>query len=494
MPGQGKDAERFAAWVERGRPPRSADAELARELEIAARLREAGPSMDPTAEEKARARRRLMARLAAEGAGHPGVPAEPSSTMRPTLPITDDHERVTPRRRVSTFRDESATEVTARIDPVPPVDTEHDDYGDARYDGPYGTVDEREYDGTGVSGHVVTGARRGRREGRHTIPSRPGRFGGSSRPGSTKHSAVKRALVTSSAALLAIIALSGAGMFASRNALPGESLYGIKRVAESAGTALTFDDAAKAARNLELASTRLGEVQQLTQQQSTPVDPQLVQQAIAEFDSSADAGSSFILTEDEAHDPAKLAELRGWAIDQAKKLTALKPLLPASSQADADKSVALLRKLAARAAALQQRNGCDSVTSGRSDGIGPIPAQGSCTQSTDGDEASSESDPSTSAGRSSGSGATSGDTTSGPSSSAPSTTSTDGGLLGGLLGTPSTTGSAPSSASDPTSESGRSSSTTTTTTTKAPVNIPLPLPVPITIPPLLPGGSGITIG
>ncbi len=60
-----------------------------------------------------------------------------------------------------------------------------------------------------------------------------------------------------------LVALAGAGILASRDALPGDGLYGVKRAAESAGLALTFDERPSARRHLELASTRLGEVEQL---------------------------------------------------------------------------------------------------------------------------------------------------------------------------------------------------------------------------------------
>ena len=58
-------AERFAAAVDGG-PHGGADPELARELEIVNLLARQGAAYDPDAEERARARRRLLAALAEE--------------------------------------------------------------------------------------------------------------------------------------------------------------------------------------------------------------------------------------------------------------------------------------------------------------------------------------------------------------------------------------------------------------------------------------------
>ena len=54
--GQGEE-ERFAAAVEQGTPPGAVgDDELARELELVAVLRAAGPALDPAPNARARAR------------------------------------------------------------------------------------------------------------------------------------------------------------------------------------------------------------------------------------------------------------------------------------------------------------------------------------------------------------------------------------------------------------------------------------------------------
>ncbi len=479
--GRGNDAERFAAALEQGRSPRyGSDAELSHELEIVAMLRASGSAYAPDPDAKARARARVLAALASEnGAGELAPTA-----MEMTLPISDSRLAPTPRNRVDALRDqESAAEITSRIAPIT------DDY-DPEYAAEYDEVEYDEYEADEIvaevddepvsTAHTPVRTRSGRRTGRHKMPSRPASVDGSSRPRRRGRSPLRRVAVTASFALLALVVAAGGGMFASRDALPGDSLYGVKRVAESAGTALTFDDAARAARHLELASTRLNEVEQLVDEKRTaPADPTLVSDAILDFDSSTGEGSTLILTEDEAHDPARLADLQAWAAEQVSRLSTLRSGLPAPAQAEVDHSIDLLDKLRLRAAELEDRAPCEDVTSGRSDAVGPIPATSDCEPAVSDDDTSSSARPTRKGGAPS----------SGSSpSDEPSTTPE--GLLPGLLDGGSTSPSASSDDEDSTD------GTSAPPTSSSAITVPLPLPLlpPINLPPLLPGGRGITIG
>ena len=479
--GRGNDAERFAAALEQGRSPRyGSDAELSHELEIVAMLRASGSAYAPDPDAKARSRARVLAALAAEnGAGELAPTA-----MEMTLPISDSRLAPTPRNRADALRDqESPAEITSRIAPIT------DDY-DPEYDAEYDEADYDEYESDEFAAevddepvstaHAPVRTRSGRRTGRHKMPSRPASVDGSTRPRRRGRSPLRRVAVTASFALLALVVAAGGGMFASRDALPGDSLYGVKRVAESAGTALTFDDAARAARHLELASTRLNEVEQLVDEKRTaPADPTLVSDAILDFDSSTGEGSTLILTEDEAHDPARLADLQAWAAEQVSRLSTLRSGLPAPAQAEVDHSIDLLDKLRLRAAELEDRAPCEDVTSGHSDAVGPIPATSDCEPAV-----SDDGDTSSSARPTRKGGAPSSDAT---PSDGPSTTPE--GLLPGLLDG----STSPSASSD---DEDSTDGTSAPPTSSSSINVPLPLPLlpPINLPPLLPGGRGITIG
>jgi len=480
--GRGNDAERFAAALEEGRSPGyGADAELSHELEIVAMLRASGSAYAPAPDAKARARARVLAALAAQN----GAAEHAPTAMEMTLPISDSRLAPTPRNRADALRDqETAAEITSRI---APISDEYDAGFEAEYDeyeaDEIAAAAHAEADDEPVStAHSPVRTRSGRRTGRHKMPSRPASVDGSSRPRRHARSGLRRVAVTASFALLALVVAAGGGMFASRDALPGDTLYGVKRVAESAGTALTFDDAARAARHLELASTRLNEVEQLVDDKGTEqADPTLLSGAILDFDSSTGEGSDLILTEDEAHDPARLADLQAWAAEQVSRLSTLRSGLPTSAQTEVDHSIELLDKLRQRAAELEDRAPCEDVTSGRSDDVGPIPATSDCEPavSDDDDDTSSPARPSRKGGA--------------PSSDADpsdSPSTTPDGLLPGLLDG----STSPSASSDDEDSTDSTSSVPPTSSSAITVPLPLPLLPPINLPPLLPGGRGITIG
>lgn len=457
-------AELFAAAVEQGRPPRHSDAELARDLDVVAMLRRSGAALDPDPAAKARAKQRLMAALAAGDA-----PAG---------------------------RPERDTEITARIAPLTAAvahDTGRTDPG----------IDDTRFDGEDGPRHGV-GTRRARRSGRHTMPTRPARSARSARP--VRRSALRRAVMAGSAALLAAVALAGTGAFASRNALPGDGLYGVKRAAESAGIALTFDDDTRASRHLELATTRLGEVERLVdQKRTTQADPALVQDAITDFDSAADAGSRLMLTDQDAHDPKRLAELQRWASDQVSRLSAMRSGLPESAQPDADRAIDQLDKLLSRSATLEDRATCSDVTSGAADEVGPLPARTPC--STSPSPTGTTAAPGTTDGTTTAPGEDA-TTRARPSSSAPSSTSggpaatNPAGPLGGVVGTDPTPGldtpAAPTDLLpvDPSAPAGSVPGTSAGGSGPSQVSVPLSVPLlpPITLPALAPGVPSITIG
>ena len=87
-PAGGGDAERLAAAIEQGTPPRSVgDAELARDLEIVAMLRSRSAAFDPHPGDRARAKQRLMAALAQSGDGS-GPPSAAQLSKSPGWPRT----------------------------------------------------------------------------------------------------------------------------------------------------------------------------------------------------------------------------------------------------------------------------------------------------------------------------------------------------------------------------------------------------------------------
>lgn len=455
----GWDAERFAEAIEQGRTPGSvADPGLARDLEIVAVLRSAGEAYAPRPAEKALARQRLMAMLAQPA-------AETTAPLGHLVPSA-----------AGTAGDAPTTVIPAVTAVAPAADL----------------PDAEEPDG-----ELVPVGRAGRRVGRHTMPgrvsSRPaGRARGGAR--SAARGLRRRVLVAGAAALVAIVAVAGGGILTSRNALPGDALYAVKRVAESAGLAMTFDKSARAHRHLELAATRLDEVAQLVKKDPAvpTADPQLVQSAIQDFDTSTGDGSRSLMNTDDAGGAAALGDLRAWAGEQAARLSILRSALPSSAVPGADNSISLLDRLLGRTEALSDRSDCAQVTSGTVDDLGPLPATGICSPRPATPDATTGNGGTE--GRADGTGpATTGPATTGPSTSAPSDVRGDSSTTPGIgdpgqglvsvPGIPGTATGLPSSSPKGAPSGGNIS-----------VPVPLPLLPPISLPPLLPGQPGVTIG
>src|SRR6476469_9575742 len=224
MPAGWGEEERFAAAMECGTPSVGDDGSdgLARELEIAALLRSAGPALSPAPAAKARAKQRLMAAFAEEhGAGHADDTGPIPVTTSVALAERPQGRHAEP------------TPLRARAG--------------GRHAFPEAPSDEREAE-TDLGPTV--------RRLRRTRPERGGH---------------RRAALLGAAAAAALVALAGTGTFSSRDALPGDPMYGVKRVAESTGYALTFGEQAKARRHLEQAQRRLDEVEGLVARGRTPV-------------------------------------------------------------------------------------------------------------------------------------------------------------------------------------------------------------------------------
>ena len=453
--GQGKDAERFAAAVESGTPfDATDDAELARELEIVAMLRSRGTAFAPDAETKARAKQRLMAVLAAEQGGPRPVP-------RPAAAPPAAAELTAPLGRLVEHDDVDPTADTTLMAPIT-ADAETDAGTDS---------------GTAVEPIPLHGGRAGR-GARHSLGGRT-----RSRSRSARRTAAtglpRRMVLVSSAAAVTLLALTGGGVLASRDALPGDTLYPVKRVAESAGLVLTFDESSRALRHLEIAATRLAEVEQLARSSQAAPAPEVYTTAMHDFDASTDEGSKLLLSAAEADKASTAADdLRKWAVEQSDRLTELQPALPAA--ADADASQELLERLLGQTGGLDpdtkcEDGDCDSRrTSGESTSE---PDATEDTTSTPDDEDSSDARE-----------------TDKPSRTPDETTDRGNPQLLPDLGPNRDEDEEPSGTASKDDDGKSDSDSGEGDGEGGNVSVPLPLLPPVTLPPLLPGMPGITIG
>jgi hypothetical protein len=341
--GAGRDSERFAAAVDFGAdavPP--GDDLLLRELDVVALLRQSKTAMSPSADASARMRARVMAAAATM------LPEQGSAPAAPTGVTSNVTTNVTTNVNEQSFGDAPTTFTT----PVISDDTELLEVEDAGTDGPNRT-------------NVFA---IGKARGRHRFPN-------------TAPSPQRRGLLgISAAAALMVLAVTGGGAMFSQGALPGDSLYGVKQTTESALVGLTPGQGNKAQRQLDYAATRIDEVQQLNSAQ-VPADNRGadISQALQGFNEQTASGSRLWLASAGSGNSAELGTLANWAQTQSQKLSAMRSSMPASAQPDADHSLRILEDLRTRATSLSNRQGCDKVTSGDSDQLGPLPAKGACS-------------------------------------------------------------------------------------------------------------------
>lgn len=324
--GDGQGRERFAAAVERGLSAAPMDdPELGRELELVALLKESRAALAPDPEASARMRAKVMAAAA---------------TMLPQQDAASG-------------------------------DNASDDHADTLVDTPAVTAETSGAPGTDTEGDEKTNVVPiGRRRGRHRFPRETAR----PRP----H---RRAQLTITAAAgVIVLAITGGGAMFSQDALPGDSLYGVKQATESALVGVTPGQGNKAQRQLDYAASRIDEVRQLNSGNTPPADRGAdISQALKGFNDQTAAGSRMWLSSAGTGNSAELGALANWAQTQSQKLKSLRSSMPTNAQPDADHSLRMLEDLRTRAQSLSNRQGCDKVTSGESDQLGPLPAKGSCT-------------------------------------------------------------------------------------------------------------------
>ncbi|HET9143651.1 DUF5667 domain-containing protein, partial [Actinophytocola sp.] len=285
-----------------------------------------------------------------------------------------------------------------------------------------------------------------------------------------------RFAIAAVALLALVLSLAGMSLLLARDALPGDTLYGVKRTAEAASLGLTFGDESKAVKHLEFAAARVAEIETLARRYTDPSDAPVgaFLTALSDFDNDAAAGSRQMIALATRDDGRQLEALRDWARQQATRLQAVTAGLPAPARNRAGVSLALLTRIAERADALLARMPCYQVTTGSFDEIGALPATGICERVP-------------SAG---GTGPTGGATGAPPGPSALPT------AVPGAPQQPAPTAPLPGVPVPPTPGAPTNPAPGATPGLPVPnptLSVPLPLP-PIEVPPVLPGLPGVRLG
>lgn len=189
-----------------------------------------------------------------------------------------------------------------------------------------------------------------------------------------------RLLVAAAAALCVLMSLSGMSLLLSRDAMPGDALYAVKRSTESAELGLTFGEEPKAFKHLEFAASRVNEIQVMATQDdgsgSSGTSPFIA--TLDDFESDTKAATRLLTELAVQGEFGLLSSLIGWTTQQEQALETVRATLPAEASDRVAGTLRLLDRVQQRAVALQSRAGCQNVTSGTSDELGPIPAEDSC--------------------------------------------------------------------------------------------------------------------
>jgi hypothetical protein len=173
------------------------------------------------------------------------------------------------------------------------------------------------------------------------------------------------------AAVLVLIALASMTVVFSRGALPGDSLYGVKRASEDAELQFARGDEARGWKYLGLARTRAQEVNDLTGRQVTAT---VFTSTLSVMDQQTTEGVRLLNGVGAGRgDDALLSREQTWAVDQYGILLGLVVRLPASVQPDAVDSMLLLRRIVERVVLLRDSLGCGCLATSGSDNLGPLP-------------------------------------------------------------------------------------------------------------------------
>ncbi len=203
-----------------------------------------------------------------------------------------------------------------------------------------------------------------------------------------------RRLVAGIAGLSVIVATLGILALIAQSAIPGDTLYALKRGTEQARLALAGGEQAQGRVLLGFASTRLLEIEQL-------LDEPVAMRATGSGVHAADADSMtglLITTMDtmdlqtaqgsralttaavEAGSLPVLQFVGTWGIDQFASLDALADRMPDQARTRATESKNLLQRVVNRLEDLAQGIGCQRTDEPPTDDIGPLPSP-SCSQS-----------------------------------------------------------------------------------------------------------------
>jgi hypothetical protein len=207
---------------------------------------------------------------------------------------------------------------------------------------------------------------------------------------------IGRPLAVAASVITAFAVLLGGAVWMSKKALPGDTLYGLKRASERVELATAGTDTEKARDYLDFAITRANEARDLLSRatasaagagpQASGLDAGTAKHITSTLASAdSDVRSAAVLLGGQAvrtKSARPLDTMTTWAPAQLSRLNGIVAALPDGSlHGRAQSSADLVQAAVARAKALAPQVNCGCLASSGKDALGPIPCQ-SCTSPT----------------------------------------------------------------------------------------------------------------
>jgi hypothetical protein len=192
---------------------------------------------------------------------------------------------------------------------------------------------------------------------------------------------VRRPLIAAVSAATVLVVLLGLAVWVAHSALPGQSLYGIKRASENFSLSLAGSDTGKGKEYLQQATSRATETTKLVGEPAAPVSGQLTKllgSTLSSADSDTRNGVRLLARAAlDQHSATPLAGLSDWIGQQTARFTELQSRLPAgSARTRAQSSLVLLQQVAVRLGQWKSQFNCGCLSPNRVDDIGPLPCSG----------------------------------------------------------------------------------------------------------------------
>jgi hypothetical protein len=216
---------------------------------------------------------------------------------------------------------------------------------------------------------MATAAREG--IGRSAVAPEPGRAVTPIKTRTTAVSQAGRRRIRARGAILVglavgTLALSGMSA-ASGSAMPGDTLYGIKRSQEGAQLALASSDAGRGKLYLEFARTRLGEAEAIK------ADPSLLKSTLADMDKETRQGVSLLTADAVTHkNPAALSTIDQFVTRQSGDLNQLLDGVSDDERSMVASSASMVGNAGLRSADVRKVLDCDRIPTVGTDEFGPM--------------------------------------------------------------------------------------------------------------------------